>query len=157
MSELAIGCHSFSLTYTVSLSPLCKKLSKIPPTMHNFNLLSLIYWKPYTPIGRFLYLFEHKHITIFSSPPFQFLSPIDNVNSHKGKKKVGCVWISPVTFREQNWTEFMASFSIFSLLFIHICLLLGLSFAEDPFVNYNFVVSYITVSPLGIPQQVSFF
>ncbi|CAI9771534.1 unnamed protein product [Fraxinus pennsylvanica] len=48
----------------------------------------------------------------------------------------------------------MASFSFFLLLFIHICLLLGLSFAEDPFVNYNFVVSYITASPLGIPQQV---
>ncbi|CAI9775539.1 unnamed protein product [Fraxinus pennsylvanica] len=43
---------------------------------------------------------------------------------------------------------------IFSLLVIHICLLLGLSFAEDPFVNYNFVVSYITASPLGVPQQV---
>ncbi|KAL2543608.1 putative protein-like [Forsythia ovata] len=29
----------------------------------------------------------------------------------------------------------------------------GLSFAEDPFVNYNFVVSYITASPLGVSQQ----
>ncbi|KAL2471997.1 Monocopper oxidase-like protein SKU5 [Abeliophyllum distichum] len=48
----------------------------------------------------------------------------------------------------------MASISLFSLLVIHICLLLGLSFAEDPFANYNFVVSYITASPLGVPQQV---
>ncbi|XP_022868701.1 monocopper oxidase-like protein SKU5 [Olea europaea var. sylvestris] len=48
----------------------------------------------------------------------------------------------------------MASFSIFSPLVIHICLLLGLTFAEDPFVNYNFEVSYITASPLGVPQQV---
>ncbi|CAA2964457.1 monocopper oxidase SKU5 [Olea europaea subsp. europaea] len=48
----------------------------------------------------------------------------------------------------------MASFSFFSPLVIHICLLLGLTFAEDPFVNYNFEVSYITASPLGVPQQV---
>ncbi|KAL0331423.1 UNVERIFIED_CONTAM: Monocopper oxidase-like protein SKU5 [Sesamum angustifolium] len=48
----------------------------------------------------------------------------------------------------------MAGCSILSVLVIHICLLLGLSFAEDPFVNYEFVVSYITASPLGVPQQV---
>ncbi|KAL0324435.1 UNVERIFIED_CONTAM: Monocopper oxidase-like protein SKU5 [Sesamum calycinum] len=48
----------------------------------------------------------------------------------------------------------MAGCSVLSVLVIHICLLLGLSFAEDPFVNYEFVVSYITASPLGVPQQV---
>ncbi|KAL0312823.1 UNVERIFIED_CONTAM: Monocopper oxidase-like protein SKU5 [Sesamum radiatum] len=48
----------------------------------------------------------------------------------------------------------MAGWSFLSVLAIHICLLLGLSFAEDPFVNYEFVVSYITASPLGVPQQV---
>ncbi|KAK4389446.1 Monocopper oxidase-like protein SKU5 [Sesamum angolense] len=41
----------------------------------------------------------------------------------------------------------MAGCSVLSVLVIHICLLLGLSFAEDPFVNYEFVVSYITASP----------
>ncbi|KAA8521884.1 hypothetical protein F0562_012802 [Nyssa sinensis] len=29
-----------------------------------------------------------------------------------------------------------------------------LCFADDPFVSYNFEVSYITASPLGVPQQV---
>ncbi|EYU30502.1 hypothetical protein MIMGU_mgv1a003271mg [Erythranthe guttata] len=44
--------------------------------------------------------------------------------------------------------------TLFSVLLINICLLLGSAFAEDPFVNYEFVVSYITASPLGVPQQV---
>lgn len=51
----------------------------------------------------------------------------------------------------------MAGYCIFSLLAINITLLLGLSFADDPYVSYNFVVSYITASPLGVPQQVTFF
>ncbi|GMJ00395.1 hypothetical protein like AT4G12420 [Hibiscus trionum] len=40
------------------------------------------------------------------------------------------------------------------LFLIHIALLLNSCFAEDPFVFYNFEVSYITASPLGVPQQV---
>ncbi|XP_057811126.1 monocopper oxidase-like protein SKU5 [Salvia miltiorrhiza] len=48
----------------------------------------------------------------------------------------------------------MAGYCIFSLLVINICLLLGSSFADDPYGNYEFVVSYITASPLGVPQQV---
>lgn len=51
----------------------------------------------------------------------------------------------------------MAGFCSFSLLALNICLLLGSSFADDPYVNYEFVVSYITASPLGVPQQVYFF
>lgn len=60
-----------------------------------------------------------------------------------------------------TWKEFLkemafcSSTSKFSAFFlIHLCLLLTLSFAEDPFVTYNFEVSYITASPLGVPQQV---
>ncbi|GFP81791.1 monocopper oxidase-like protein sku5 [Phtheirospermum japonicum] len=48
----------------------------------------------------------------------------------------------------------MSACGFFPLLVIHICLLLGFSFADDPYVNYEFVVSYITASPLGVPQQV---
>lgn len=48
----------------------------------------------------------------------------------------------------------MALSSFLSLLFIHITLFVSLCFAGDPFVNYEFVVSYITASPLGVPQQV---
>lgn len=33
-------------------------------------------------------------------------------------------------------------------------LLSGVSFAADPFVSYDFKVSYLTASPLGVPQQV---
>lgn len=48
----------------------------------------------------------------------------------------------------------MALWRFFSLFLIHISLFLSLCSAEDPFVNYQFVVSYITASPLGVPQQV---
>ncbi|GAB2300885.1 Monocopper oxidase-like protein sku5 [Dionaea muscipula] len=49
----------------------------------------------------------------------------------------------------------MASSSKLHCLVAHISLLLSLCSAEDPFAYYNnFVVSYITASPLGIPQQV---
>ncbi|EPS71245.1 hypothetical protein M569_03512 [Genlisea aurea] len=41
-----------------------------------------------------------------------------------------------------------------SFLAIHILLLFDFGLADDPVVNYNFVVSYITASPLGVPQQV---
>ncbi|GAB2274120.1 Monocopper oxidase-like protein sku5, variant 2 [Dionaea muscipula] len=39
-------------------------------------------------------------------------------------------------------------------LVAHISLLVTFSSAADPFVYYDFVVSYITASPLGVPQQV---
>ncbi|KAJ8752863.1 hypothetical protein K2173_008598 [Erythroxylum novogranatense] len=43
----------------------------------------------------------------------------------------------------------------FSLpVLVHIALLLYLSFADDPTVYYELKVSYLTVSPLGVPQQV---
>lgn len=51
----------------------------------------------------------------------------------------------------------MAGFCSFSLLALSVCLLLGSSFADDPYVNFEFEVSYITASPLGVPQQVYFF
>lgn len=47
-----------------------------------------------------------------------------------------------------------SSSSILSLFFIYISLFTTCCFAEDPFAPYNFVVSYITASPLGVPQQV---
>ncbi|KAI4315289.1 hypothetical protein L6164_028115 [Bauhinia variegata] len=40
------------------------------------------------------------------------------------------------------------------LCLINIFLLVSLGSAEDPFVYYNFEVTYITASPLGVPQQV---
>ncbi|KAK8990699.1 hypothetical protein GQ457_11G030330 [Hibiscus cannabinus] len=40
------------------------------------------------------------------------------------------------------------------LLLLHIALLSTLCFADDPYVFYDFKLSYITVSPLGVPQQV---
>jgi len=39
-------------------------------------------------------------------------------------------------------------------LLIHIALLSTLSLAADPTVSYDFKLSYITVSPLGVPQKV---
>ncbi|XP_030947626.1 monocopper oxidase-like protein SKU5 [Quercus lobata] len=48
----------------------------------------------------------------------------------------------------------MALCSFLSVLLIHITLFVSLCYAADPFVNYEFEVSYITASPLGIPQQV---
>ncbi|KAK3041067.1 hypothetical protein RJ639_026864 [Escallonia herrerae] len=48
----------------------------------------------------------------------------------------------------------MASFVFPALYLVCISLLVGFCFAGDPFVNYEFVVSYITASPLGVPQQV---
>ncbi|KAL5810925.1 hypothetical protein ACOSQ4_027493 [Xanthoceras sorbifolium] len=43
-------------------------------------------------------------------------------------------------------------FSVFVL--IHIALVSTLCFAGDPTVSYDFKVSYVTASPLGVPQQV---
>ncbi|XP_039045289.1 LOW QUALITY PROTEIN: monocopper oxidase-like protein SKS1 [Hibiscus syriacus] len=40
------------------------------------------------------------------------------------------------------------------LLLLHIALFSALCSADDPYVFYDFKVSYITVSPLGVPQQV---
>ncbi|KAK8486593.1 hypothetical protein V6N11_068287 [Hibiscus sabdariffa] len=48
----------------------------------------------------------------------------------------------------------MALSKILGLFLIHVTLLLSSCFAEDPSVFYNFEVSYITASPLGVPQQV---
>ncbi|KAK3038459.1 hypothetical protein RJ639_029757 [Escallonia herrerae] len=48
----------------------------------------------------------------------------------------------------------MASFAFPALYLVCISLLVGFCSAGDPFVNYEFVVSYITASPLGVPQQV---
>ncbi|KAL4592494.1 hypothetical protein LXL04_005492 [Taraxacum kok-saghyz] len=50
----------------------------------------------------------------------------------------------------------MASSSTFrySLLFVYISLFLSFALAEDPTVSYKFEYSYITASPLGVPQQV---
>ncbi|GAV73650.1 Cu-oxidase domain-containing protein/Cu-oxidase_2 domain-containing protein/Cu-oxidase_3 domain-containing protein [Cephalotus follicularis] len=46
----------------------------------------------------------------------------------------------------------LSSFSLF--VFIHIALFSSLCFAGDPFVSYELKLSYITASPLGVPQQV---
>ena len=51
----------------------------------------------------------------------------------------------------------MALGRLLGLFLIHIALLLSLCFAEDPFVFYDFEVSYTTASPLGVPQQVCSF
>ncbi|XP_075642055.1 monocopper oxidase-like protein SKU5 [Castanea sativa] len=48
----------------------------------------------------------------------------------------------------------MSLCSFLSVLLIHITLFVSLCYAADPFVNYEFEVSYITASPLGVPQQV---
>ncbi|XAR70428.1 L-ascorbate oxidase [Bertholletia excelsa] len=48
----------------------------------------------------------------------------------------------------------MPSRSVLSLLFVYISLFTRLCLAGDPVVNYEFEVSYITASPLGVPQQV---
>ncbi|PSR93343.1 Monocopper oxidase-like protein [Actinidia chinensis var. chinensis] len=40
------------------------------------------------------------------------------------------------------------------LRLIYFSLLFGLCFAADPFANFDLELSYITVSPLGVPQQV---
>lgn len=44
--------------------------------------------------------------------------------------------------------------SLFCL--ISIAIFPSFSFAGDPYVFYDFRISYITASPLGIPQRVSF-
>ncbi|XP_007038406.2 PREDICTED: monocopper oxidase-like protein SKS1 [Theobroma cacao] len=48
----------------------------------------------------------------------------------------------------------MAQLRVSLFLSIHIALLASLCFADDPYVFYDFKLSYITVSPLGVPQQV---
>ncbi|KAL7595365.1 hypothetical protein Lser_V15G27581 [Lactuca serriola] len=50
----------------------------------------------------------------------------------------------------------MAASSAFrySLLFVCISLFLSFALAEDPTVSYKFEYTYITASPLGVPQQV---
>ncbi|KAF5480267.1 hypothetical protein F2P56_001030 [Juglans regia] len=46
----------------------------------------------------------------------------------------------------------LSLFSLFSL--VHIALIPSLCFSADPYVFYDLHVSYITASPLGVPQQV---
>ncbi|PON92955.1 Copper-resistance protein [Trema orientale] len=48
----------------------------------------------------------------------------------------------------------MALGSFLTLVVIHICLFVSLCFAADPYLFHDFEVSYITASPLGVPQQV---
>ncbi|KAI7734514.1 hypothetical protein M8C21_004370 [Ambrosia artemisiifolia] len=54
----------------------------------------------------------------------------------------------------------MASYSsssssfLYCLLFFYISLFVTFTFAEDPTVSYKFELTYITASPLGVPQQV---
>ncbi|KAL8216734.1 hypothetical protein R6Q57_023571 [Mikania cordata] len=43
---------------------------------------------------------------------------------------------------------------LYCLLFICISLFVSFTFAEDPTVSYKFELTYITASPLGVPQQV---
>lgn len=50
----------------------------------------------------------------------------------------------------------MALLRFFLFPFIHIALFSSLCFAADPSVSYEFRLSYITASPLGVPQQVLF-
>ncbi|XP_023550916.1 monocopper oxidase-like protein SKU5 [Cucurbita pepo subsp. pepo] len=44
--------------------------------------------------------------------------------------------------------------NLFFIFLLPICLFVTLSSAADPFAFFNFEVSYITASPLGVPQQV---
>ncbi|CAH8279269.1 unnamed protein product [Arabidopsis lyrata] len=48
----------------------------------------------------------------------------------------------------------MAATDFFFAFVFSFALLFGFSFAGDPYVSYDFSVSYITASPLGVPQQV---
>lgn len=48
----------------------------------------------------------------------------------------------------------MALERFLTVVVIHICLFVSLCFSADPYVFHNFEVSYITASPLGVPQQV---
>lgn len=60
-------------------------------------------------------------------------------------------------FRKPRSSTSMArsGLSLFFLFsFVHIALLPSLCFAADPTIFYDFRFSYITVSPLGVPQQV---
>lgn len=52
-------------------------------------------------------------------------------------------------------TDFFSRFFVFAFVF-SFALLFSFSLAGDPYVSYDFKVSYITASPLGVPQQVSF-
>ncbi|PQQ18439.1 monocopper oxidase-like protein SKU5 [Prunus yedoensis var. nudiflora] len=48
----------------------------------------------------------------------------------------------------------MASLNFLVVFLVHICLFASFSSAEDPNIYHQFEVSYITASPLGVPQQV---
>ncbi|KAG7605699.1 putative L-ascorbate oxidase [Arabidopsis thaliana] len=48
----------------------------------------------------------------------------------------------------------MAATDFFFAFVFSFTLIFGFSFAGDPYVSYDFTLSYITASPLGVPQQV---
>jgi len=50
-----------------------------------------------------------------------------------------------------------ATCSLLASFLLCLALLSAVSFAADPFVSYDFRVSYLTASPLGVPQQVRCF
>lgn len=43
------------------------------------------------------------------------------------------------------------------VLLLNFSVFLKLGFCDDPTVSYDFKITYITASPLGVPQQVFFF
>lgn len=113
-------------------------------------------------IQKNLYTTDTQHFHTFSSPSlyrflslvsFQFPPFIINVKT---------VVSSFARFREEKKPKIksMATVSLhfffffFSPSLLCFVLLSGVSFAADPFVSYDFKVSYLTASPLGVPQQV---
>ncbi|XP_050237835.1 monocopper oxidase-like protein SKS1 [Mercurialis annua] len=48
----------------------------------------------------------------------------------------------------------MAWFGVVRFGLVHIALFSSLCFAADPTINYDMKLSYISASPLGVPQQV---
>ncbi|GFQ04263.1 monocopper oxidase-like protein sks2 [Phtheirospermum japonicum] len=44
---------------------------------------------------------------------------------------------------------------LYLLYWVSIGLVLGVCLGDDPFASFDFEFSYITVSPLGVPQQVT--
>lgn len=57
-------------------------------------------------------------------------------------------WYTPTV------THFMEFLGHSTWVLVHIALFSGLCFAADPFVNFELTYSFITASPLGVPQQV---
>lgn len=62
------------------------------------------------------------------------------------------------TTKQNKYLRMVFSCHVLLLCLFHIVLLLaGLCHGGDPFANYELEFSYITASPLGVPQQVWFF